>query len=297
MSGTLYLVATPIGNLEDITLRALRILKEADIIACEDTRRSIKLLNHYNIKNKLISYYKFNQKKQEDSLIALLAEGKNIALISDAGTPAVNDPGEFLIARCVKENITVCPIPGACAFICALISSGIETSEFTFLGYAPRSTGGVTGDGSPRPLQKFLEKIKNEQKTVIFYETPHRLKNTLEAILKTLGNRKICVAKELTKIHEKFITDYAENILNNLPETVKGEYVIIMEGIKPVGTGRPSASSGHSDLSLQDNDEIIEEIKKHNDTPAKELAKTIAEKYGISKNESYQLIIQNRNDK
>lgn len=279
MSGILYLVATPIGNLEDITLRALRILKEADIIACEDTRRSIKLLNHYNIKNKLMSYYKFNQKKQEDSLIALLAEGKNIALISDAGTPAVNDPGEFLIARCVKENITVCPIPGACAFICALISSGIETSEFTFLGYAPRSTGGVTP-----PLQKFLEKIKNEQKTVIFYETPHRLKTTLEAILKTLGNRKICIAKELTKIHEKFITDYTENILNNLPETVKGEYIIVVEADKE---NEPKINQ----------EDIINEIKKHNDTPAKELAKTIAEKYGISKNESYQLIIQNRNDK
>jgi len=276
MPGTLYLVATPIGNLEDVTLRALRILKEVDIIACEDTRTSIKLLNHYNIKNKLIAYYKFNQKKQEDSLVALLQEGKNIALISDAGTPAINDPGEFLIARCVKENITVCPIPGACAFICALISSGIETSEFTFLGYSPTHKG---------ELIKFLENIKNEKKTMIFYETPHRLKNTLLSILKTLGNRKICLAKELTKIHEKIITDYTENILNNLPETVKGEYVIIMEGADPLGAPHV--------VPLQI-EEIIEEIKKYDTIPAKELAKIISEKYDISKNESYQLIIKAR---
>lgn len=270
--GILYLVATPIGNLEDVTLRALRILKEVDIIACEDTRTSIKLLNHYNIKNKLIAYYKFNQKKQEDSLVALLQEGKNIALISDAGTPAVNDPGEFLIARCVKENITVCPIPGACAFICALISSGIETSEFTFLGYSPTHKG---------ELIKFLENIKNEKRTMIFYETPHRLKNTLESILKTLGNRKICLAKELTKIHEKLITDYTENILNNLPETVKGEYIIVVEADKKE---EPEINQ----------EEIITEIKKHDTTPAKTLAKTISEKYDIGRNRAYKLIIDAR---
>lgn len=272
MNGILYLVATPIGNLEDITLRALRILKEADIIACEDTRTSIKLLNHYNIKNKLISYYKFNQKKQEDYLIELLQEGKNVALISDAGTPAINDPGEFLIARCVKENITLCPIPGPCAFICALISSGISTSEFTFLGYSPTHKG---------ELIKFLENIKNEKRTMIFYETPHRLKNTLESILKILGNRKICLAKELTKIYEKFITNCVENILNNLPETVKGEYIIVIEADK----------ENEPEINQK---EIINEIKKHNDTPAKTLAKTLAEKYNISKNNAYKLIVDSR---
>lgn len=278
MFGTLYLVATPIGNLGDITLRALRILKEVDFIACEDTRVSIKLLNHYDIKKKLISYYKFNQKKQEDYLIELLQKGGNIALISDAGTPAISDPGEFLTARCIKENIKISPIPGPCAFIAALTSSGIETSEFVFLSYSPSSRSEVL---------EFFENIKNEKRTIIFYETPHRLKNNLEIMLKTLGNRKICLAKEVTKIHENFTTDTIENILSGLPDKIKGEYIIIVEGNKCAGAQEPKP--------LPQNDEIINEIKKYKNTPAKELVKIIAEKYNISRNEAYKLVIKSQN--
>lgn len=274
MSGILYLVATPIGNLEDITLRALRVLKEVNLIACEDTRTSIKLLNHYNIKKKLVPYYKFNQKEQEDYLVNILKEGKDLALISDAGTPAINDPGEFLIARCVKEGIRVSPVPGPCSFIAALISSGLTTSEFIYLGYLPSKKG---------ELIKLLQKIKNEQKTVIFYEAPHRLKKTLQLMAEFLAARKICLAKEITKIHETFTTDTIENIINALPEKIKGEYIIILEKNTIVGAD-PCVCP----------DEITAEIKKHKGTPAKDLAKTLAEKYNMSKNEAYRLVISDK---
>ncbi|MFH1452799.1 MAG: 16S rRNA (cytidine(1402)-2'-O)-methyltransferase [Armatimonadota bacterium] len=272
MPGILYIVATPIGNLEDITLRALRILKEVACIACEDTRVSIKLLNHYGIKKKLIPYYKFNQREQEDYFINLLKEGRNIALISDAGTPAINDPGEFLIARCVKEKIKLSPVPGACSFIAGLISSGIETTEFTYLGYLP---------GKKSELETLLNNIKNEARTLIFYETPHRLRKTLELMHDMLGERKICLAKEITKIHEKFTTDSIGNILKTLPEKVKGEYIIIIEGNK----------EKNRDF---EEEIILKEIKKYKNIPAKEVAKFISEKYDIPKNKAYNLVVKNK---
>jgi len=178
MSGILYIVATPIGNLEDITLRAINILKQVDIIAAEDTRHTLKLLNHFEIKKKLISYYKQNEKEKSNVLIEILKEGKNIALVSDAGTPGVCDPGEEIIKKAIEENIKVVPIPGACAFLNALIASGIETKEFIFLGFL---------SANKKEREEKLKEIKEEKKTIIFYEAPHRLLKTLQSIIDVIG--------------------------------------------------------------------------------------------------------------
>ena len=220
MAGNLYLVATPIGNLEDITLRAINTLKEVDLIAAEDTRHTMKLLNHLKIKKTLISYYKETEKIKSDILIEKIINGKNIALVSDAGTPAISDPGEEIIKRAIENNINIIPIPGACAFVNALICSGFSTKEFIFIGFLSKNA---------KDKKKKLEELKNENKTIIFYESPHKIKSTLENILEILGNRKIVMARELTKINEEFIRGRILDILEKEKE-LRGEFVIIVEG-------------------------------------------------------------------
>ena len=219
MSGILYLVATPIGNLDDITLRAIKVLQEVDIIASEDTRHSLKLLNHLNISKPLISYHRHNEQIKSEALINHLLGGKNIALISDAGTPVISDPGEEIVKLAIEKNIKIVPIPGACALINALISSGLDSTEFTFIGFLPLNK---------KNRKEKLEQIENSLHTVILYEAPHKLLSTLEDLDKFLGNRKIALAKELTKIHEEFIYGTTEELLQKL-DNPKGEYVIIIE--------------------------------------------------------------------
>ena len=218
MAGNLYLVATPIGNLEDITLRAINTLKEVDLIAAEDTRHTMKLLNHLKIKKTLISYYKETEKIKSDILIEKIINGKNIALVSDAGTPAISDPREEIIKKAIENNINIIPIPGACAFVNALICSGFSTKEFIFIGFLSKNA---------KDKKKKLEELKNENKTLIFYESPHKIKSTLENILEILGNRKIVLARELTKIHEEFIRGGILDILEKEQE-LRGEFVIIV---------------------------------------------------------------------
>ena len=213
MKGKLYLVATPIGNLEDITLRALKILKEVDLIAAEDTRHTLGLLNHFEISKPLISYYKQNEKTKSEVLIEKLLEGKNIAVVSDAGTPGISDPGEEIVKVAIENNIEIIPIPGACALVNALIASGLSTREFCFIGFL---------SAIKKEKREKLEEIKYETRTLILYEAPHKLKGTLESILEILGNRKIVLARELTKIHEEFIRDTVSNILDRIEE-IKGE--------------------------------------------------------------------------
>ena len=222
MSGTLYIVATPIGNLEDITLRAIRILNEVDVIIAEDTRHTLKLLNHLKIKKPLISYYKQNEIEKSNLLIEKLKNGESIALVSDAGTPGISDPGEVIIKNAIKENITVTPIPGAVAFVNALIASGISTSEFIFQGFLPVNK---------KEKEDILTDLQKEDKTLIFYEAPHKMQKTLEAIYKTLGDRNIVLAREITKIHEEFIRCKVSEVLTKEME-FKGEFVIIVEGSK-----------------------------------------------------------------
>lgn len=219
MVGKLYLIATPIGNLKDITYRAVEILKEVDVIAAEDTRHSLKLLNYLEISKPMISYHRHNEDTKTTELIKILQEGKSIGLITDAGTPGISDPGEEVVKEAIKEQIEVIPIPGACALINALIASGLGTKEFTFYGFLPLDK---------KLRNEKFEDIQKQNKTIIFYEAPHRLIKTLQEMEQRLGNIEVVLAKELTKIHEKFIRGTIEKVLETL-EDVKGEYIILFE--------------------------------------------------------------------
>ncbi len=275
MNGTLYLVATPIGNLDDITLRALNILKEADIIAAEDTRHTLGLLNHFNISKPLISYYKEIEAEKSETLIKNLIEGKNIALVSDAGTPGISDPGETIVKKAIENGIKVVPIPGACAAITAITASGISTNGFCFIGFLPVHLA---------EKKAILEEIKNETKSLIFYEAPHKLVKTLESIYKVLGDRYIVLCKELTKIHEEFIRGKISDILLGIYEP-KGEYVIVVEG----------ALKSKNDLEIEERNALsLEEhysFYEKQGLEKKEIIKRIAKDRNVSKNEIYQKFI------
>ena len=217
MTGILYLVATPIGNLEDMTFRAVKILREVDIIAAEDTRRTRKLLAHFEIHTPLIRYDEYTDAAK---IIELLQDGKNIACVSDAGLPAVSDPGANLVKAAVENNIQVCPIPGANAALSALICSALDTTKFTFAGFLPKST---------KNRLETLKELSTHKETLIFYEAPHRIKKILEEMLKIFGNRKICIARELTKVYEEFIRADLISVAEKLDEP-RGEFVIVVEG-------------------------------------------------------------------
>ena len=224
MSGKLYVCATPIGNLEEITYRTLRVLNEVDLIAAEDTRHSIKLLNHFEISKPLTSYHEHNKDSKGGYLINKLLEGENIALISDAGMPGISDPGEEVIKQAIENNIEIEVLPGATASITALVGSGLETAKFAFEGFLDR-------DKKRRREQ--LEEIKHEKRTIIFYESPHRLKDTLKDMLKILGNRSISINRELTKKYQEIIRNDIQGCIDIFNEReVKGEFVLIVEGFK-----------------------------------------------------------------
>lgn len=275
MNGKLYLVATPIGNLDDMTLRALKILKEVDLIAAEDTRHTLGLLNHFEISKPLISYYKQTEKARSEVLIEKLREGKNIAIVSDAGTPGISDPGEEIVRVAIENNIEIIPIPGACALINALIVSGLSTKEFTFIGFL---------SAVKKEKKEKLEEIKYETKTVILYEAPHKLKSTLEQIFEILGDRNVVLARELTKIHEEFIRGKVSDILKRI-EDIKGEFVILIEG----------SSVSKKDIELDNlNNLSLEEhynLYKSQGLDKKEIIKRIAKDRKVSKNEIYQYFL------
>lgn len=223
MAGTLYLCATPIGNLEDMTYRAVRMLHEVDLIAAEDTRNSIKLLNHFEIKTPMTSYHEFNKYDKAKVLVAKLQEGQNIALITDAGTPGISDPGEELVRQCHEAGITVTSLPGACACVNALIVSGLPTRRFCFEAFLPT-------EKKERAL--ILEALKTESRTIVLYEAPHRLVRTLQELFEELGNRRITICRELTKKHETvFQTNLNEAASYYTEQEPKGECVIVMEGV------------------------------------------------------------------
>ena len=224
MSGKLYICPTPIGNLEDITYRTLRVLNEVDLIAAEDTRHSMKLLNHFEISKPLTSYLEHNKDTKGIYLINKLLEGENIALISDAGMPGISDPGEDLIRLAIENNIEVDVLPGASAFVIALVGSGLNTYKFAFEGFLDRDK---------KLRRSRLEEVKEEERTMIFYESPHRLKDTLKDMLKILGNRKISVNRELTKKYQEVIREDIETVINIFNEKeAKGEFVLIVDGFK-----------------------------------------------------------------
>jgi len=268
MSGKIYLVATPIGNLEDITLRALKVLKEVDLIAAEDTRNTLKLLNHFEIKNTLISYHRHNEEIKVDNLIKRVKEGENIAVVSDAGTPGISDPGEVIVKEAIKNDIEVIPIPGACAAVNALIASGLDTKEFTFFGFLPLNK---------KLRRKKLEEIKNETKTIILYEAPHKLKNTLQDLQEFCDDRKVVLARELTKIHEEFIRGNINEIISKSND-LKGEMIILIQGAKKI-----EEELYLNNLSL---DEHYDFYKKQG-FDKKDIIKKISKDRGVNKNEIY----------
>ncbi len=267
--GTLYIVATPIGNLDDITLRAIKILKEVDLIAAEDTRHTLKLLNHFEISKPLISYHRHNEDVKSDILIEKLKEGKNIALVSDAGTPGICDPGEEIIKKSIELEINVVPVPGACAMINSLICSGISTKEFTFLGFLPLN----------KKLRKIkLEEIQKSNKTIIIYEAPHKLETTLKDLKSILSSeRKITLAREITKIHEEFIRGNIDDIILK-SETIKGEIVLIIEGNSNI-----SKENELNKLSIEEHYKFYE----NQGFSKKDIIKKIAKDRNVSKNDIY----------
>lgn len=220
-AGALYLVATPIGNLADISYRAVHILQNVDLIAAEDTRKSAVLLNHYDIKNKIISYHSYNIKKETPRLVSRLLDGKSIALISDAGTPGISDPGYNLVRECAANNIRIIPIPGASALLAAITASGLRTQKFAFEGFLPQKKGRKTR----------LEKLADEERTVVLYESPHRINKTVREIYEYWGDRSCVMAREITKKFEEFYRGNLSDLLKNLEaKKVKGEIVLVVQG-------------------------------------------------------------------
>ncbi len=220
--GKLYLVATPIGNLDDITLRALKTLEEVDLIACEDTRHTLKLLNHFNISKPLTSYYEHNRIEKGRVLVEDMKNGKNIALVTDAGTPAISDPGQDLVMLCMENDVDVVPVPGAVALINALIISGMDTGRFSFEGFL---------SVNKKSRFEHLEEVKNDTRTLIFYEAPHKLVRTLEDFLEYFGDRNISLVRELTKLHEECKKTTISKALEYFADIQpKGEFVLVVEG-------------------------------------------------------------------
>ena len=271
--GRIYLVATPIGNLKDITYRAIEVLKSVDVIAAEDTRQTLKLLNHYGISKPLISYHRHNEDVKKEIIIDKVNNGQDIAIVTDAGTPGISDPGEEVVYEAIKNNIEVIPIPGACALINTIISSGLPTKEFSFYAFLPLN----------KKLRKEkFEEIKEDKKTIIIYEAPHRIIDTLKEIEKVLGNRKIVVAKEITKIHESFYRGNVEDVIEKIG-IPKGEYIIIIEGNKE------KKENELNELSLEEHYEFY----KNQGLDKKEIIKKIAKDRQVNKNEIYKHFFNN----
>ena len=275
-AGVLYLVATPVGNLEDITYRALRILKEVDFIAAEDTRHSLKLLNHFEISKPMISYYEHNIRERGEQIIKRLIDGQNAALVTDAGTPAISDPGEDIVRLCVDEHIRVVPIPGAVAAINALICSSLPTSRFSFEGFL---------SVNKKSRIDHLSSVKFSKYTLIFYEAPHKLLNTLRDMLEYFGDRKITVARELTKKYEEFLYTTISGAISHFEDVPpKGEFVLVVEGAKDA-----------KETTVFDNMSVLEHINYYMRAglDKKEAMKKVAQDRGVSKREIYAETIKN----
>lgn len=267
----LYLVATPIGNLEDITLRALRVLKQADLIACEDTRQTQKLLNHFGIENPTISYHEHNEASRAADLIERLAQGARIAVVSDAGMPGISDPGFRLVSLAIEHGIPVMPVPGPAAFVTALVASGLPAASFAFRGFLPPKIGA---------RRRVLGRVKESLQTQVFYEAPHRIREALEDVVTMLGpQRRVAIAREMTKIHEEFLRGNAAEILETVTGRgeLKGEIVLLIG--PAVEGGAPAASTSVRDRVAQ--------LMREEKLDEKAALKRVAKERGISKSEAY----------
>lgn len=273
-NGKLYLVPTPIGNLKDITLRALEVLENADVIAAEDTRQTIKLLNHFNLKKTLISYHMHNEQGKSNEILDRLRLGENIALVSDAGMPGISDPGSVIVKKCIEQGLEFEVLPGATAFATALIYSGLDSSAFTFRGFIPRDT---------KSRKVVVEELKNQKETLIFYEAPHRLLSTLTFLKENFGNRNLSACRELTKLHEEIvrgkISEVIEYFNNNNP---RGELVLVMEGLTEEEIEKEKRAS-FEELSIEEH--IIKYIEEG--MSKKDAIKAVAKDRKVPKNEIY----------
>ena len=267
--GTLYVVATPIGNLEDITYRAVRVLKEADLIACEDTRHTAKLLAHYGIDKPTVSYHEHNEAARAEELVAKLTAGVNVAQVSDAGMPGISDPGYRVIRLAIEHRIQVVPVPGASATIAALAASGLPTDGFQFLGFLPARSG---------ERRTLLESVRSAQQTTVVYEAPHRIAETMKDIAELLGaERPVVLARELTKVHEEFIRGSAAEILKHLREhELKGEMTLL------IGRSEGPAVATKKNIASR-----VEEIMRRQQIDENAALKAVAKEQGISKSEAY----------
>jgi probable S-adenosylmethionine-dependent methyltransferase, YraL family len=279
--GILYLVGTPLGNLEDITQRALRTLREVDLIAAEDTRHTLKLLNHFQIKKSLLSYYQHNERERSGQIIEKILAGLNVALVSDAGMPGISDPGELLVAAAIERGITVVPIPGITAAVTAIAASGLETSSFWFAGFLPRK--------SSEQLARLTD-MSDFQGTLIFYEAPHRLLGTLKNIGEVFGERRIAVARELTKLHEEFIRGSLSEVIHELTgrlesAELKGEFTLVVEGYK-------LTNKNHQNSTKFDINDML--VPKKSDRSLRQELKEIARLTGKSTKEVYQLYLEHQ---
>jgi 16S rRNA (cytidine1402-2'-O)-methyltransferase len=271
MAGTLYVVATPIGNLEDITLRALRLLKEVDLIAAEDTRHTRILLDHYGIRTPLTSYHEHNEKTKARQLVQRLERGEDIALVSDAGTPAISDPGYRLVIEAIRSDIRVTPIPGAAALTAVLSAGGLPTNQFVFEGFLPPKK---------QERRERLRSLCSETRTLVCYEAPHRLMEALGDIAEIFGDREIVLAREVSKLHEEFLRGRLSEVIRQISQReIKGEVTLLVAGSE----GEPEVSPEH----------IVEEINKlkSDGMRVKEIAELLGEKYGCPKKEIYRLAL------
>ena len=277
--GTLYLCATPIGNLDDMTFRAVRILKEVDVIAAEDTRNSVKLLNHFDIHTPMTSYHEFNKIDKGQYLVKRLLEGENIALITDAGMPGISDPGEELVRMCRDAGVPVTAVPGACACVTALVISGRSTRRFCFEAFLPTDK---------KERRAVMEELKTETRTSIIYEAPHRLVKTLQELLNELGDRNITVCKELTKKHETgFETTLKEAVPYYEQNEPRGEYVLVLEGCSRQQMEQ-EAQDAWKEMSLGDHMKLYEEQGMNR----KDAMKQVAKDRGVGKREIYQALLE-----
>lgn len=283
MSGTLYLCATPIGNLGDITQRVLDTLAEADLIAAEDTRNSIKLLNHFAIRTPMTSYHEYNKYEKADELVALLQKGKNVALITDAGTPAISDPGEVLVCKCQEAGVPVTSLPGCCALITALTLSGLPTRRFCFEAFLP---------ADKKERRQILEELRSETRTIILYEAPHHLKKTLTELYEVLGNRRVTLCRELTKKFETVLpTTLEETIAFYEENEPRGEYVLVLEGADRDELEAEKQRSWQ-ELSLKEHLVLYENQGYSN----KDAMKLVAKDRGVGKRDIYQQLLKEQDE-
>lgn len=282
-AGCLYVVATPIGNLEDISMRALRVLKEADLIACEDTRQTLKLLSHFDISKRLVSYHEHNEITRAPEIVIELEQGAKVALVSDAGTPAISDPGHRLVNLCLRHGIRVVPVPGASAFVAALAASGMPIEQFVFIGFLP---------SRPTERRKALRALANEPRTLALYEAPHRLLDTLEDALEILGNRPAVIAREVTKVYEEFLRGHLEDLVGTVrKKPPRGEITLLI--------GPPDGHEAHAADGAASAKEVplarrVDEIMHERSVDRKSALKQVARERGITRREAYKQLLITR---